>query len=212
MKAFIIGSTGATGKDLVKVLLQDPDYTEVVAFVRGRSGLTHPKLVEVVTNFEKLDEVAQFIRGDVWFSCLGTTAKAAGSQEAQWRIDHDIPARFAEMARRNGVSKAVLVSAYGASATSKVFYTRMKGMLDEHVTGLEFDSCLIFRPGWLLRKDSNRWMERLMGRALMLLNGLGLLRKFRPLPTAVLAEKMVKAAKVRGAGTRIVELDEVWGV
>jgi N-acetyl-gamma-glutamylphosphate reductase len=34
MKALIIGATGTTGKDLVNVLLQDPDYTKVVLFVR----------------------------------------------------------------------------------------------------------------------------------------------------------------------------------
>ena len=33
MKALIIGATGATGKDLVQVLLQDQDYTELVLFV-----------------------------------------------------------------------------------------------------------------------------------------------------------------------------------
>jgi predicted ATPase len=33
MKALIIGATGATGRDLFGVLLQDPDYTAVTAFV-----------------------------------------------------------------------------------------------------------------------------------------------------------------------------------
>ena len=34
MKALIIGATGATGKDLVYQLLQDPDFKEVDVFVR----------------------------------------------------------------------------------------------------------------------------------------------------------------------------------
>ena len=122
MKALIIGATGATGRDLVKVLLQDPDYTKVVAFVRRFSGLVHSKYSEVITDFEKLEAVSDSIRGDVWFSCLGTTLKAAGTKEKQWHIDYDIPVKFAEIARRNGVPKAVLVSAYGASAASGVFY------------------------------------------------------------------------------------------
>jgi N-acetyl-gamma-glutamylphosphate reductase len=65
MKALIIGATGATGKDLVKVLLDDPTYTEVVAFVRRSSGLLHSKYSEVITDFDKLEEVSDFIKGDV---------------------------------------------------------------------------------------------------------------------------------------------------
>jgi N-acetyl-gamma-glutamylphosphate reductase len=34
MKALVIGATGATGKNLVDILLHDADYTAVVIFVR----------------------------------------------------------------------------------------------------------------------------------------------------------------------------------
>mgnify|MGYP006324879709 CR=1 FL=1 len=44
MKALIIGATGATGKGLVQILLNDPDYTAVVIFVRRSSAITHRKL------------------------------------------------------------------------------------------------------------------------------------------------------------------------
>ncbi|WP_206170774.1 hypothetical protein [Phragmitibacter flavus] len=54
MKALIIGATGATGKDLVQVLLHDPDYTKVVTFVRRPSGQSHPKLTEILTHFNHL--------------------------------------------------------------------------------------------------------------------------------------------------------------
>ena len=212
MKALIIGAAGATGKDLVEVLLQDPGYTEVVAFVRRSSGRVHPKYSEVVTDFEKLEEVSNAIKGEVWFSCLGTTLKAAGSKQKQWQIDHDIPARFAGIAKRNGVPRAVVVSAYGASATSKVFYSRMKGKLDEHIANLGFDQCLVFRPGFLLRKDTDRASERIMAHALKFLNGLGLIRKFRPLPTSTLAEKLAKAPKAFGSGKHVIELDEIFRV
>ncbi|MCW1922499.1 NAD(P)H-binding protein [Luteolibacter arcticus] len=212
MKALIIGATGATGKDLVRILLEDPSYTEVVAFVRRSSGLVHPLYSEVVTDFEKLEEVSDFIRGDVWFTCLGTTLKAAGSKEKQWHIDHDIPAKFAELAKRNGVRRAVVLSAYGASTTSKVFYSKMKGSLDEHIANLSFDQCLIFRPGFLLRKDSDRPSERMMAQALKVVNGLGLFRKFRPMPTSTLAEKLAKAPKAFPDGKHVIELDEIFRV
>jgi uncharacterized protein YbjT (DUF2867 family) len=211
MKALIIGATGATGKDLVRVLLEDPSYTEVVAFVRRPSGLTHPKYSETITDFTHLAEVAASITGDVWFCCLGTTLKAAGSKEKQWQIDHDIPVQFAEIARKNGVSRVVLVSAYGASATSQVFYSRLKGQLDEDIARLGFDPCIIFRPGMLLRKDTDRFGERLMAHVLRFLNHLGILRKYQPLPTSTLAEKLAKAPRIFSSGKHIIALDEIFG-
>lgn len=211
MKALIIGATGATGKDLVNVLLQDRDYTEVVIFVRRAGGITHPKLSEVGTDFDKLAEVATRIAGDVLFSCLGTTLKAAGSKEKQWHIDYEIPLQFAEIARKNGVSKMVLLSAYGASANSRVFYSAMKGKLEEATSALAFDPYIIFRPGLLLRKDTNRLGERISAGLLKALNSVGLIRKFKPMPTAVLAEKMAKAPKVFTSGKHVVELDRIFG-
>lgn len=212
MKALIIGATGATGKDLVTALLEDPGYSEVVAFVRRPGSLTHPKYSEVITDFEKLERVSASICGDVLFCCLGTTLKAAGSKERQWAIDHDIPIRFAEIARRNGVAKVVLVSAYGASPTSKVFYSRLKGQLDDDIAALGFDPCIIFRPGMLLRKDSDRFGERLLAPIMGLLNNLGIMRRFRPLPTSILAEKLAKAPRIFPAGKHIIELDEIVGL
>lgn len=212
MKALIIGATGATGKDLVQVLLQDPDYTEVVAFVRRPGGLNHQKYTEVIADFENLEAVSNSIDGDVWFSCLGTTLKAAGSREKQWHIDHDIPLKFAEIAKRNRISKAVVLSAYGASASSRVFYSKVKGTLDDAIIKLGFDSCLIFRPGFLLRKNTDRLGERLIAHGLKFLNRLGMLRKFRPLPTSTLAAKLAEAPQNYASGTHILELDKIFGM
>ena len=212
MKALIIGATGATGKDLVQILLNDPDYTAVVIFVRRASGITHPKLSEIITDFDKLEAVAEQIKGDVWFSCLGTTLKAAGSKEKQWHIDYEIPLKFAEIAKRNSITTTVLLSAYGASATSNVFYSKMKGRLEEGIDALAFDQYIIFRPGLLLRRDTDRFGERIMTGLLNFVNTLGLFKKFRPLPTLLLAEKLAKAPKVFTTQKHVIELDKIFGL
>ncbi len=210
MQALIIGATGATGKDLVQVLLHDDDYAKVVAFVRRKSGLQHPKYVEILTDFDKLEEVAASILGDVWFHCLGTTLKIAGSKENQWHIDHDVPLGFAEIARRNEVPKAVVVSSYGASAASRVFYSKMKGSLDDAILRLGFECCLIFRPGFLIRKNTDRVSERLIAVGLQVLNRLGLFRRFQPLPTMTLSQKLAEAPKACTSGTHLSELDAIF--
>ena len=211
MKALIIGASGATGKDLVKVFLQDPDYTEVVTFVRRPSGMSHAKLHEILTDFDKLEAVSEQIRGDIWFNCMGTTLKAAGSKDKQWHIDFEIPLKFAEMAKRNGISRTVLLSAYGASPKSKVFYSRMKGSLEESIAALKFDQYIIFKPGMLSRKDTNRPGERFMAGMLSFFSRLGFLKKFRPMPTSILAEKLARSPKVLPTGKHVIELEKIFG-
>ena len=210
MKALIIGATGATGKDLVQVLLQDPEYREIVIFVRRTTGIVHPRLKEVISDFNQLENISEHINGDVWFSCLGTTLKIAGSKEKQWEIDYRIPASFAEIAKRNGVPAAVLLSAYGASARSRVFYSKMKGALEDRIRELSFKNYIIFRPGLLLRDNTDRFGERISSAMLKFLNSLGIVRKFRPLPTRILAEKLARAPIIFRSGNHIVELNKIF--
>lgn len=211
MKALVIGATGATGKDLVEVLLKDVEYTRIVIFVRRPTGIAHPKLTEVLTDFDNLGSVSEHINGDVWFSCLGTTLKAAGSKDKQWHIDYEIPLKFAGIAKTNGVPCAVLLSAYGASANSSVFYSKMKGKLEEDIDKLGFEQYIIFRPGLLLRKDTDRFGERISAGILNALNSIGLIRRFKPMPTSTLAEKLAKATKASAKGKQVIELDKIFG-
>jgi uncharacterized protein YbjT (DUF2867 family) len=210
MKALIIGATGATGKDLVQVLLRDPHYKEVVLFVRRPSGIEHPKVSEIITDFDHIENSALHIRGTVLFSCLGTTLKAAGSKTNQRHIDHDIPLKFAEIAKRNGVQSLVLLSAYGAASNSWVFYSRLKGELEAAMERVGFDQYIIFKPGSLVRKESDRGGERFMNRAFELLNQLGIMKRFRPLKTEILARKLAKAPVTLTKGKHIIELDKIF--
>ena len=210
MKALVIGATGATGKDLVTVLLNDPAYTEIVIFVRKFNNINHPKLKEILTDFENLENVTEYIAGDILFSCLGTTAKAAGSEEKQWHIDHEIPLNFAKIARKKRVSKIVLLSAYGSSKNSRVVYSKIKGKLEDDIDKLGFEQYIIFRPASLLRKDTDRGDERMIIPILNFISSFGVLKKFRPLSTELLAEKLAKSPKVLLDGKYIIELDKIF--
>ncbi|TKC05884.1 NAD(P)H-binding protein [Pedobacter frigoris] len=210
MKALIIGATGATGRDLVDELLWDSDYEAVTIFVRKPTGKVHSKLIEHVVDFSKPDVYAGLITGDVFFSCLGTTLKAAGSKENQWKIDFDIPAKFAALARQNNVSSFVLVSALGASAKSKIFYSKMKGELEDRILELDFKKCIVFRPGLLERPDTDRLGEKVALNVLGFFNRLGMFRQHRPLPTKILAQKLAKAPKSQPDGVTYVEKDKIF--
>lgn len=210
MKALLIGASGATGKDLVDVLLHDPAYTHLTIFVRKSMNISHPKLHEVITDFSNLDLVSSHITGDIWFSCLGTTLKAAGSKENQWKIDYEIPLKFGEIAKRNEVKGLVLLSAASANAKSRIFYSSMKGKLEDALGVLSFDPYVIFRPGLLIRKDTDRVGERVAEKILKGLNAAGILTIHRPISTRLLAEKLAKAGRIVKEGRMEVVLKKVF--
>ena len=210
MKALIIGATGATGKDLLSQLLADDTYSQVHCFVRKPLTLTHPKLHAHVVDFETPEAWADLLRGDVAFSCLGTTLAAAGSKEAQWRVDYDYQYNFAEHCRNNGVPTFVLVSAAGAKAQSKLFYNRMKGQLEDAVKALGFARLLIFQPSVLVRKGSDRKGEQFGLKMIVFLNKLGLFKRYRPMPTDILAQKIRKEVATAAKGVHTFTLDEIF--
>jgi uncharacterized protein YbjT (DUF2867 family) len=209
MKALIIGATGSTGKFLVDELLKSKDYTTVTVFVRKPTGIKHPKFIEQIVDFSNIENFKDLIVGDVIFSCLGTTLKAAGSKENQKKIDFDIPATFARIGKENGIASFVLLSAYGASENSKVFYSQIKGKLEDTIGALNFNQYIIFKPGLLLREGSDRFGEKVMSGILNAVNAIGLFTKFKPLPTNVLAEKLAKAPKILPSGTTVIELEKI---
>lgn len=210
MKALVIGATGATGKDLVNQLLQDKDFEEVNIFVRKPLEIENDKLKVHIVNFEKPEEWKGKVKGDVAFSCLGTTLKAAGSKEAQRKVDFDYQYEFAKAAKENNVDDYILVSAYGANPKSKIFYSKMKGELEDAVKQLHFNKITIFKPGMLERKDSDRTGEVLGSRIIKFANKLGLLESQKPLPTDVLAKAMIKSSKIKSNGYSSIKLGNIF--
>lgn len=209
MKALVIGATGATGKELVDLLLESNNYKAVSIFVRRPTGKSHPKLTEHIVDFSDVNAFQNSIEGDVLFSCIGTTLKDAGSKEKQWTIDYDIPAEFAAAAKQNNVKSLVLVSSYGASAKSSVYYSMMKGKLEDYLQELHFAQYIIFRPGPLIRENTDRLGEKISVKAIKFFNAIGLFKNLKPITTAFLAEKLVKAPKILPEGMTILELDRI---
>lgn len=210
MKALVIGATGATGKDLVSQLLQDQDFDEIKVFVRKPIEIQNDKLKVYVVDFDKPQEWKNEVQGDVAFSCLGTTLKAAGSKEAQRKVDFDYQYEFAKAAKENDVDDYILVSSYGANPQSKIFYSRMKGELEEAVKKLHFSKITVFKPGMLERKDSDRPGEVLGSRIIKFANRLGLLESQKPLPTNVLAKAMINSSKIKSNGYSSIKLGNIF--
>lgn len=195
LTAVVIGATGAVGSDLVKQLRDDDSFKKVEVFSRRNVYFDHPKFQVHVINFDHPETWRKNVKGDVLFSCLGTTIKQAGSEKAQWKVDHDYQMEFAKAARENGIKKYVLVSSVGANKDSRIFYLRMKGTLEENVKKLGIPSVIILQPPGLIRENSNRFGEKLLVKVLQFMNSMGLFKDQKPMKTESVASAMINIAK-----------------
>jgi uncharacterized protein YbjT (DUF2867 family) len=151
MIATIIGSTGLTGSFLVRQLLADSAITKVISISRKPLDISNAKLTEVlVSDLAELPSVEAKIRGEIYFCCLGTTIKAAGSKENFEKVDHAAIVAFARIAKAHDARSFALVSAMSASPNSMYFYSQVKGRTENDVKALGLRSLIIFRPGLLV--------------------------------------------------------------
>ena len=86
--ALVLGATGATGKELINLLLNDSNFDKVTIFVRRKVDIKHQKLNIHLIDFSNLNKYKALVKGDLLFSALGTTKKDAGSKMyffTQWQ-------------------------------------------------------------------------------------------------------------------------------
>lgn len=209
--ALVIGATGLVGKQLTQQLLADDRFSKVIVFGRRALGIANPKLEEHLIDFDKTEEWQHLVKGDVFFSSLGTTLKQAGGQNQQYKVDYYYQYKFAEVASQNGVPAYVLVSSSGANKDSMIFYSRMKGTLEEVVKKLGFQSINIIQPG-LLHGDrkEERFGEELAYKVMHFFDKLGIAGKYKPYEDRVVAKAMINAGIAAQPGVHTFTLGEIF--
>ena len=210
LTANVIGATGLVGKQLVSQLLENEHFGKVRIFVRRDSGLSHPKLEQLIVDFADEKTWAKKLTGDVLFSALGTTLKQAGSKAKQYEVDFTFNLNFAQKAKANSIENYVLVSSIGANSKSALFYTRIKGELDDTVANLGFENLTILRPSYLSgERDEKRWMEELSLPVVGFVTKL-ILKKCRPISGETVAKAMINGVLKPHPEKTIWEADEVF--
>jgi len=169
MKVALLGSTGLVGKNVLSLLARLPQVVHVYCPVRmvpdlGSLGIIQgsSKVHFEPVDFEQVSGtcrqvlVAGFLGCDAVICCLGTTKKQAGSKVAQEKVDVRLPLSLAAIAKSAGVKNFLCVSAQGADSHSPFFYNRLKGMLEEGLTMMNFESLTLVRPSLLLGKHKDK--------------------------------------------------------
>jgi uncharacterized protein YbjT (DUF2867 family) len=207
----LLGYSGMVGTLLAKLLSADPRYARGVLVGRRVTGaIAAPHVSEVVVDFDHLDGVGGTLAVDDVFCCLGTTIKKAGSQEAFHKVDCDIPVAAGREARTAGAKQFLIVTAVGADASSRVFYSRVKGEAEASLAAFDFPAGLqVFRPSMIVgeRKES-RPAERLAMAVMTLTRPIftGGLTRYRPIDALDVARAMHAAAfEPTGPGVHVYE-------
>jgi len=143
----VAGATGMVGKEILEGLLADQTVAAVHSLGRRAPAIQHPKLTAHVVDLAALPSLP---RADEVYLAVGPTIKIAGSEAAFRAVDHDANLAVATAALAAGVRRAGLVSAMGANSSSRIFYSRVKGELEDALSRMPFEGVVIARPSMLV--------------------------------------------------------------
>jgi uncharacterized protein YbjT (DUF2867 family) len=196
--AVVAGGTGLIGKQLLKLLLASDRYRKVIGLTRS-DLISHPKLVQVKTDgndlaldpTEKVDDV---------FCCLGTTMARAHSKEKFYQVDFTYPFSLAQATLGMGAKQFLIVTALGANKKSPVYYNRVKGEIEEAISGLEFESIHIFRPSLLLGDRTEKRTGEEAAKFFYRVFGFMIPKKFKAIDAGKVARAMLHFATIEQSG------------
>jgi len=209
--AIILGATGLVGSNLIKRLIDNQYFSDIVSITRRPVNYEASNVTNHVVDFEQLAEFDFAFQGNTLFSCLGTTIKEAGSIAAQRKVDVDYQLEAATIALEQGVDDYFLISSSGANAKSLSPYLSMKGELEDAVIRLPFNSITILQPSLLLgERAKSRVAEGLGAKMLPMLCRLPGLRRFKPIQGWQVAQKMCELSSLKKSGLTRLRLEAVF--
>ena len=86
----------------------------------------------------------------------------------------------------------------------------MKGAVEKKKREMDFDRFISCQPGMLGPPNNNRLAECMVGARIKIMNRKGLMRKYKPRPTSLLADKMIKSVNAFTDVEASVNLNEIF--
>jgi nucleoside-diphosphate-sugar epimerase len=200
----LIGATGLVGSKVLQRLLKDPGVAKICAPTRRPIGVEDPKLSNPTFSFDEFELHAdQLSEAEDLYFCYGTTLKNAGSKTAFVRVELDQSEKMIKVCLRKGVKRLFMVSSSNANPSSVIFYSKIKGQLEEFAKELvkqqKLTELVILRPSLLLGdRAESRPIEAFFRAVLkpLLFAFVGPLKASKPVWDWQVASTLVKSAKV----------------
>lgn len=207
----LCGATGLVGGECLRLLAADSTFDPVVVIGRRplpeatMASLDTARVQQHVVDFDRIDDYAELLAVDQVVCALGTTIRQAGSKKRFAQVDFGYPFAIGRIAQARGARHFLLVSSLGADPQSRVFYSRVKGEVEDAVTALRYRSTTIVRPSLLLGDRNEFRLGEQVGRWL----GMIAPSYYRPVQVADVAKVLVGAARDDEPGRRIIESREI---
>ena len=194
----LAGSTGFLGNNILKEL----GFNKSLTLALGRREIPNlpDKSQELLINFENLDQLSLSNINHVYLS-LGYPLiyhnvmglMSASLKKDFFLVDFTYQLEIAKIAKKAGAKNISLISAVAADSNSWNYYLKTKGMLEEEIIKLGFESTNIFQPGHL---TGNKFrLDIVLADAISIIFDpflFGPLKKFRSIPAKKLSVAVVK--------------------
>lgn len=175
MKTIVVGGTGGVGRELVKHLVNSPNYQTIILPVRkpledwnSFSEQKKSKMkIMIEENFdflgdskEDLEKRFETEKIDSLFDCLGGSYL---SNDDLRKVDKTYAIYCAEICEKLSINHFSIISTNKASPDSSSVYNRIKGEADEEILKKNIKYIDIYRPGVILGRPNAGCFEKFVG-------------------------------------------------
>ncbi len=209
--ALLLGATGLVGSECLKRLVADDYYSRIIVLTRRAlaDAAGGPKIESHVVDFDRVSDCRDLLKASHVFCTLGSTLQKAGSKEQFRRIDFTYVHGIAAICAEQGTEHFLVVSAMGANARSRIFYSRVKGELEEALQRLPFKGLSVFRPSLILGDRKECRLKEEISKRVSSVFLYAVPEKYKPVEAADIAKAMLMTAHAGPTGFRIYESDEI---
>jgi hypothetical protein len=177
LKAIVIGASGATGRELVDLLLLNSNFSKVTILIRrkiGRWDNLAPELfnklniIEVesldILNKEK-ETISKVLNEETNYDCLFCTLGASMKLpiDEYKKIESQYYVNSAKLCETFNIPHFSSITSKAASSSSWIEMAKVQGLRDETILKSEIESKCILRAGLIQDRDNDkRLSEKLL--------------------------------------------------
>lgn len=209
----MMGATGAVGGHAAGALLDMPQVGRLTLLGRRRAeAIAGAKVEQHVVDIFDPASYREHLAGHTAAICTVGVGEPSKVDRQQFiKIDKTAVLLFARECKEAGVAHFELLGSVGADSSSRSFYLRTKGELEDELQALEFERLSLFHPSMILT-PTNRyglaqaitlvvwpWLRPLL---------LGPLRRYRGIAVQALGGAIGRNVAIPGRGVETLEWDQ----